>query len=985
VFVGRERELAALDAHLEQALSGRGGIIMLAGEPGIGKTRIAEMFARTAARRGMLVAWGRCCEELGAPPYWPWVQAIRAWLDMVDDDRLIAAVAENAFLLSELAVELRARLPTVAPMAAVSNPDEARFRLFDAVSGLWKRVAEQCPLMLVLDDLHWADTPSLKLLEFFSHEVDARPILILGTYRDIEVSRRHPLSDTLGELARRSGFRRVQLKGLSLVEASQFVAVATGRPQPGEMVEMLHARTEGNPLFLAEMTRFFQQEGLIGARANHVRGGSGNQLRHIPDGVREVIGRRLNGLSPTCGRLLSAAAVVGRVFSLDVLERVSEDVSDEQRGAVLEEALRAHVIEAMRDPGQYQFTHGLLREILYDEMPAPKRTRLHGRIGSVLEDLHRDELTRWLSTLAYHYGAALPKGDSGKAVDYARRAGERADALLAYEEAARHFQLALKALEARPAPNHAQRCKLLISLGEAQTAAGENLEALTTFREAAAIANALGVVDDLVRAALGFEGASWRPGFPGEAAAGLLDEALAALGDEDSIDRARVLSALARALGFSTDSERAEQVGEQAVSMARRLGDEATLSLALNLKLWAWQPWRPDLAKRAELAREAYRIAQQVGDKVRMLEAATTYQLYGITVGDFRTWYAVLDASESLAEEVRQPFYRLWWRAARAAQALFEGNFEKSERLTGQGLELASRQHGLDYGGVYSFQMFNIERERGGLKALAPLVSQFVQSTPKTSTWRPALALVLAELGMKEEARAEFEALAAGDFAAIPRDSMWSACMVYLSEVCAVLGDAQRAATLYRMLSPFDGHTVVAGACVGCYGAMSRFLGLLATTMKRWSDAERHFQDALEMNARMGARVWVAHTQHDYATMFVARGQPGDGKQALALLEAALATSRELGMRGLEERGAALMREVASPATPPAYPAGLSRREVDVLRLVAAGKSNHDIAERLFLSEHTVANHVRNILAKTETSNRTEAAAFAIRHGLPNT
>ena len=280
-------------------------------------------------------------------------------------------------------------------------------------------------------------------------------------------------------------------------------------------------------------------------------------------------------------------------------------------------------------------------------------------------------------------------------------------------------------------------------------------------------------------------------------------------------------------------------------------------------------------------------------------------------------------------------------------------------------------------------QMFTLRREQGRLHELAPVVRHFVRQHGAASTWRPGLALIYSELGLEREARAAFEHLAAHDFADLPRDSLWLTCVAYLAEVCAFLHDAPRAATLYQLLLPYHGQTIVVGPAHVCYGPASHYLGLLAATMERWEEAARHFEDALAMNTRMGARPWLAHTQHEYATMLLARNQPGDREEATALLNEALATARELGMRALEARLTVRDAQKPAPASPtPPTLAGLSQRELEVLRLLATGKSNQEIAGALFISLNTVATHVRNILTKTGCINRTEAAAYALRHDL---
>jgi len=298
-------------------------------------------------------------------------------------------------------------------------------------------------------------------------------------------------------------------------------------------------------------------------------------------------------------------------------------------------------------------------------------------------------------------------------------------------------------------------------------------------------------------------------------------------------------------------------------------------------------------------------------------------------------------------------------------RATFLGHFEEGERLAQQAFAIGQRLRGQDALGIFGVQMFTLRREQGRLQELALVVRRFVQMSSEASTWRPGLALIYSELGLEQEARTEFECLAAHDFTDIARDARWVACLVYLSEVCTFLGDARRAAMLYQCLLPHDGYTLVVGPTAACYGAAAYYLGLLAATMCRWEEAQRHFTAALAMNARMGARPALAHTQYAYAKMLLARAQPDDHAPAMSLLDEALAISLELGMHMLEERVVGLRARVRSqPRSLQPYPDGLTQREVEVLGLIAIGKSNRDIANTLFVSPNTVASHVRSILTK---------------------
>jgi DNA-binding CsgD family transcriptional regulator/tetratricopeptide (TPR) repeat protein len=615
-------------------------------------------------------------------------------------------------------------------------------------------------------------------------------------------------------------------------------------------------------------------------------------------------------------------------------------------------------------------------------MPTVRRLRLHRRVGEVLEEVYRTNLEPYLTQLARHFLTASHSSDVEKAIAYATRAGVRASSLLAYEEAVSHYQRALQALEAKAPLDEIQLCKLLIALGEAHRQAGAYPQAMDTFQRAADIAHTLGLVEELAHAALGFEETTWRPGLPGDAAARLLERALGSLGEEESTLKARILGSLARALVFTGAFEAALGVEKQAVEMARRLGDQA--ALAATLKARFFFRWRPELvAARLAGATELVKLAEETGDREMALNARGWCLFDLMELGDIQAVDRELEIYTLLVEELREPFYLYVYSTFQAMRATLLGHFEEGERLAQQALALGQRLRGQDALGIFGVQMFTLRREQGRLQELAPLVRRFVQMAPETSTWRPGLALIYSELGFEQETRTEFEHLAAHDFTDIPRDARWVACLVYLAEVCAFLGDAHRAAVLYQCLLPHDGYTLVVGPTAACYGAAAYYLGLLAVTMCRWEEAQGHFTAALAMNARIGAKPALAHTQYAYAKMLLTRELPDERAPAMALLDEALAMSLELGMHTLEECVVALRARVRSqPRSPQSYPCGLTQREVEVLRLIAVGKSNRDIANALFVSPNTVANHVRSILTKTTTANRTEAAAYARRHDL---
>ncbi|MGH2542909.1 MAG: ATP-binding protein, partial [Ardenticatenaceae bacterium] len=431
-FIGRQSELDRLRAALDSALSGSGRLVMLAGEPGIGKTRVAQELSAVAERSGAKALWGRCYEGQGAPPYWPWVQVIRSYARECDAERLRDEMGNGASDIAGIVPEVLEHPAGFQPLPHYGESEQARFRLFDSITTFLKNASHNRPLVLVLDNLHGADKPSLLLLEYLTHELGSSRLLVLGTYRSTEVSRQHPLFDTLADLAPASGlgvYQRLQLRGLSIGDVSAFIkAVADIKPSLS-IVGAIHSHTEGNPLFIQEMVRLLVQEGALipeGAGQNRVLSIS------IPEGIREVIGRRLNRLSEGCAQTLSIASVIGREFGLNELERLVDHLSEDRLLEAIEEAVSARIIEGMPHSSErFQFSHVLIRETLYDELTGARRARLHRRIGETLEELYGANLEPYLAQIANHFFEAARVGGAEKAIDYATRAAERDITLLA--------------------------------------------------------------------------------------------------------------------------------------------------------------------------------------------------------------------------------------------------------------------------------------------------------------------------------------------------------------------------------------------------------------------------------------------------------------------------------------------------------------------------------------------------------------------------
>ena len=467
VFVGREREIEVLLGALDDALAGHGRLLMIGGEPGIGKSRLAEELAVAATESKAEVLWGRCWEAGGAPPYWPWAQAIRSHVRETDAEQLVRQVGADAAEIADVVAEVRERVPDIGPTRTSDDPQTARFRLFDSMTGFLKRAARAQPLVLVLDDLHWADEGSLRLLEFVAPEVAGERLLLVGTYRDVELSRRHPLSKTLAELTRERLFERIVLRGLTSEDVAQFIEVTCGTSPPHALVSAVHAQTEGNPLFVTEVVRLLTQEGeLTPERLSE----SGSWSMRIPEGVREVIGRRLDRLSDQCNEALAVASVIGREFGLDQLQVLLEECSEDRLLQLLEEALSVRVIEeAAGSIDRYQFTHSLIQETLADELSLTRRVRLHARIAEALETLYDEDSDQHAAELAHHFAQAQTLLGPEKVIRYSRLAGESALAASAHEQALAHFERALAAKDGADFDD--ETAALYFGLGRAQLGA----------------------------------------------------------------------------------------------------------------------------------------------------------------------------------------------------------------------------------------------------------------------------------------------------------------------------------------------------------------------------------------------------------------------------------------------------------------------------------------------------------------------------------
>jgi class 3 adenylate cyclase len=900
VFVGRENELAELRSAADEVLGGRGRLVLISGEPGIGKTRTAEELATYAQLRGANVHWGRGHEDEGAPAYWPWVQAIRSYARDADPVALAWEMGAGAGDIARVVPEVAERIGGVA-VPPEAEDEAARFRLFDSIAGFLASAAASRPLVIVLDDLHWADEPSLLLLQFLARGLGDSRLLLIGTYRDVEVGRHHPLARVLGELPGGAEGNRIVLHGLGERDVRGYIEMTAGAEPAPELVRAVHDQTEGNPFFLAEVVRLLAAEGMLETPSTGAL--------TIPQGVRDVVGRRLDRLSEEANRALGVGAAIGRDFDVEVLARVAGEDSGSVDGA-LAEAVSAQLI-AQTSPGRFRFSHALVRETLYEELSATQRPVLHRRIAETLEEVYASDparLRRRLAEVAHHFLEGAPGGDPEKAVDYAVRAAGSAMAQLGYEEAAELYGRALETLELCE-PDEQRSCELLVALGEAQTKAGKMAEARRTFDRAAEAALALGSTELLVRAAFGLAYTS-EVGGKDERIVEVLEAALDRVGPEDSADRSRLLSWLAQEYYWLDPQGRARELYLASVAMARRLEDDPTLAFTLSRA--AFVEVDPEAARRTvEVQTEVLELARKVGDRELELRAHVLRLAGHLGLGEIAAVDADLESYARLAAELRQPQHLWHVPLLRGMRAMIDGRFDEAERLAGEARAAGERAQEPIAQQFFAIQAVLRYRLQGRLGEIAPTVDRLAARYPAIAAWRIAAALIDVELGQLEEARAEFERLASDRFAAIPvAAAQWLAAISILCDIAAALEDGERAEQLHGMLEPYRGQLVVAGRAAACSGPVSRFLGIASATAGYLDRAVEELTDAVGLSERMGDRPLLALEYVNLAGCLLERGAGGDRERALELLDRSLDASQELGLRAVTE--AALAKKLAA-------------------------------------------------------------------------
>jgi class 3 adenylate cyclase len=902
IFVGREEQLQRLGQLWKEAAAGARRVALLAGEPGVGKTRLAAELARRAHDEGATLLAGRCDEDLGVP-YQPFVEALRHFLDHAPREELGERLGRYGGELTRLVPELQEMAPDLPPPLQ-SDPETERYRLFDAVAGWLKAVSAEGPLLLVLDDLQWAAKPTLLLLRHVVRAL-AHRVLIVGTYRDTELTHGHPLVEVIADLRRDRGLERISLSGLDGLGVTALVEQASGETLTEDGISLARAiyeETEGNPFFVHEVLRHLVETGAVARHEGSWATRLPVEEMGIPEGVLDVVGRRLARLSPDTHQALRVAAVAGTEFELDVLQ-VAGSLDEDTILWILEEGARTRlVIETSAT--RYRFSHALVRATLYDSLSAARKVTLHRKVAQAIETVHGEVLDDYLPALAHHWArASAPVADTARAIEYATRAGHRALAQLAHDEAVAYYRQALELSDAADAPaEDPQRLELLISLGEAQRRAGDAAHR-DTLLQAARIAQSRGDAQALARAAL----ANFR-GFWSVTAAvdaeriAALEAALGATDAHDSPLRARLLAHLAAELHFSNQRERRRALSDDALAMARRLGDPPTLAhvvLARCAAIWEAGTAAERLANTEEIL--------TASDAIRDPAIITwTWVWRFIAAADLANRTEAdrsLKTVGTLTGELGQPTLR--WVAAylEAGWLLLAGRLGEAEEVAGKARELGVGAGQPDAPLFFALQRFHIGFHRGRLDELVGRAARGLDERPNPNT-QALLALVYSESDQHGDASRVWETLVP-QLPGMPVTITWLEATVNSAAVCAHLGDRAAATMLLDLLLPYEDY--LAGMAITWAGCVSYYLGLLSATLARFEEADSYFTAASAAHARLGAPIWLARTQLEWARMLIARGEPGDAERARELLEEALTSARELGLANIERRAVELL------------------------------------------------------------------------------
>lgn len=938
-FVGRADALAVLDGAWARSLVGGGELVLVGGEAGAGKTRLAAEFARSVRDGGAAVLRGTCEPDL-APPHQPWVQVLEQVLEAVP------------------ALALPPALAALVEPAGVGPPADAalaRARLHAAFAQVLAAAAHRGPTLVVLDDLHWAGPQTLAVLGHLARTGPPARTVVLGTFRDTGDERGDPLDRCLADLRRHDTVTRLPLAGLDEEAVERFVAGAVGHPLDADLRTLareLADRSGGNAFLLGELWRHLVGAGAVApVRAQWaVRDRTAGAT--VPAGVREVVAARLRRLSPAARGLVELAAVAGRCSDLEILAAALGTTPD-ALDAPLDELLRARLLAPVEAVALvHRFEHAVVRESVESGMRPIARRRAHLALAEALEQASGPHRGRSLTELARHLAASAPLAPPDKAVRYALLAAAQATDRAAHDEAAAHLDAVLTC-----GPTGIDRARVLVALA----AAGLRSGAYGRCRDRAFEAvDAVADLDEpeacelLAEAAVLYAEADDLPGPPRTPAVALVRRAVERVGADAGPAAVRLQASLGRAL--AVEGRVGEAVGriEVAVARAREIGDVGALLVGLRAAVTA----RPDPRHVLDASVELQELAERHGELWSVAYGSGHEGRARIALGELDGAADAVARMRRAAETGRYPLFRHLAAHLDAVLALAAGDLTGAER----NLALAASSDataGAGPDGVDGLAMVAVRRAQGRLADVLPVVRTRARGAAPP-VWGPALAACYAELGRVEDARAVLDTLAPRGFAAVPRDPMWPACAGFLAEGCVRTGARAHADALDGALAPFAGTNLTAAFTL-CLGPADRLRAGLHALAGRPDEADACFRAARALARRSGSRLWEAEVLADRAAVLATRGDAAGAARSRARAEA-LAGPIGLALR---------------PGVPPADV--LSEREREVLGAVAAGLSNRGIAARLFISEHTVANHVRAILRKTGSANRTEAAARHLR------
>ena len=806
-YVGRETQLGALVSAVRAAELGESVLVLIAGEPGIGKTRIVtELASRVSAR----AVWATCWEGEGAPPYWPWRQVVRS---VGEDNEEAMAQAVGRF-----------DAPGSADPAA-----DPRFQLFDAVASGLAAASRSRPLMLVLDDLHWADEASVRMLQFLARDTRERQLAIIGTFRDTDLDPAHPLAVALAGLVR-TGLH-LTLGGLGPRDVATLVN--SGAPDGADRssaVARLHRQSGGNPFFLRELLQLEHTDTAVVT---------------APPSVRAAVSRRLDRLSKATRDILAAGSVLGADLDLSIVSSVTE----RSRRAVLTAVAEAESAGlAVRTAGGHLgFVHDLVREVLYTELDPGAREALHHRAADAVEERHGDTRP---AEVAHHLFEAAGGNPDERCLEYAVRAAERSWEVHGYEDAGHWYGRALQALK----PGDAREGDLLLAAGEARLAAGDLPGARAAYERAASLARAGGDPDRLARAALGL--GAGLGGFEVKLLdplqLDLLEEALEALGPEPSPMRAWVLARLSVALSLLADESRRRSLSEEAVAVARAAADPRALGYALAAHCDATSG-PEDCDDRVTASAEVARLGAETGDRQLELLGLRLHAVALLEVGDLGAFDVTLERYALIVERIRQPLYRWYvplWRGLRAlmrrewdAAARYCAEAEQIGALAGSGNALV-----LTFTQWWVRQRYLGHQSEAGA-AMAELLGQVSAGSRVTAGPRAVIAALGGDL---VKAGALLEEWLASGLADRTRDSEWLPESAQLAQVAVAARSREAAMRLYTDLRPYAHRFCVEGIGAAFTGSVAWYLAGLGAFLDRPAEAEAYAAQARAAHARVG-------------------------------------------------------------------------------------------------------------------------------------